>query len=129
MARVLLVEDDETIQSAYGLALQQDGFTVDLAGNAAGAQKLADEHQPDVILLDLLMPGISGLEFLADYDVQKEHPDAKVIVFTNLSGQGTVKRALDLGAAKVLTKSEYTPKLITAVIKEVLAKRAAADKP
>lgn len=119
MARVLLAEDDETLQAAYGLALTQAGYTVDMASDGGQALQLAAGNQPDLVLLDLLMPNHSGVEFLEKYDL-KAHPDVKVVVFTNMVAPATVEKVKQLGAHQCLTKSDYTPAQILEIIETEL---------
>jgi len=120
MTKVLLVEDDETLLSAYGLALKERGYDVTLAGDGQVALRLIQESTPDLIILDLLMPGLSGIDFLKAYNLPA-HPGVKVIVFTNMVSPDTVEKARALGAVETLTKSSYTPDQIVAEVKSVLA--------
>lgn len=121
MARILIVEDDETIMSAYALALVQAGYEVDLANRAEKGLELAKAHPPDVILLDLLLPSISGLEFLQTYHGSTDHP-AKVVVFSNMESPTTVQRANEFAVERYLNKSKYTPSKIVALVGELIGK-------
>lgn len=117
---VLLVEDDESLLNAYGWALGHDGFNVLLAKNAEEGLKLAKEHNPQVIVLDMLMPSLSGLDFLASFDIKGAHPQTKTIVFSNMTAPSTMEKAKALGATMYLTKAEYTPRQVTALIHQLL---------
>lgn len=122
MALVLLVEDDETLQSAYALALNKNGFEVQMASDGAKALELAAAHEPDVILLDLLMPHLDGVQFLEAFKPKELHPNVKVVVFTNLESDSTVQKASDLGAESYITKSAYTPKQMVELVNKLIPK-------
>jgi CheY-like chemotaxis protein len=120
MARVLVVEDYPNLQKLYLEALQREGFEVMAARDGDEALAIAREHEPDLILLDLLLPKRGGLEFLRAYNAEK-FSHVKVIVFSNMASPELAKEAEALGAAEYLLKSEYTPKEIAEVVKKQLA--------
>jgi DNA-binding response OmpR family regulator len=120
MAKILIVEDDAILQSAYNTVLSMEGYEVVTAPDGAEAFRLASESSFDLILLDMLMPNMTGLQFLRVFK-PKEHPHTKIIVFSNVMVPEDMKEAIDLGAAKYLTKATFTPKEMVATIKEVLA--------
>ena len=107
-ARILLVDDDQTIREAYSFVLAAKGYVVDVADGGRAALKLATANEPDLILLDLIMPGVSGVEFLRRYDLSK-HPKVKVILFSNSQAVQDAKEALRLGAFEIILKSHFTP--------------------
>lgn len=119
MAKVLIVEDDEILQSAYDTVLTMEGYQSFTASDGVEGLKLAKEQSPDVILLDMLMPNLNGLEFLEAYE-PKKHPNTKIIVFSNMSVPSDVRDAKKLGAYKYLTKSSFTPKEMVVIIEEAL---------
>lgn len=121
MTRVLVAEDDDIMRSAYVAKLTTAGFTVDEAADGDEALKLAAANKPDVILLDLLMPRVTGLEFLEKYDVVKKHPDVKVVVFSNSSTPDTAAALDRLGAYKYMMKFEVTPNEMIEIITEAAA--------
>jgi DNA-binding NarL/FixJ family response regulator len=120
MPTVLVIEDDTMLQGAYATVLQKEGYEAHTANDGAEGLELAQKLYPDVILLDMLMPNMTGIEFLESYDLKKAHPRTQVVVFSNMSVPSEVKHAIALGAAKYLTKSSFTPKEIVAIIKDVL---------
>jgi DNA-binding NarL/FixJ family response regulator len=75
-----------------------------------------------LVVLDMLLPDAGGMEFLRQYKL-KEHPETKVIVFSNLSSPELFKEAQELGASRYLVKSQFTPKELSVVIAEVLAEK------
>lgn len=119
MALILIVEDRPSLQQIYSIAVNEAGHQSLLAKDGAEALKLATERNPDLILLDLLMPAVTGTEFLKQYDLSK-HPDTKVIVFSNMDSPITKHELGDLGANLYLTKSDYTPSQLVGVIEGAL---------
>ncbi len=120
MAKILIVEDDVIIQSAYRMVLGLEGHDVRAAPDGVEGLRLAEEFEPDLVLLDMLMPNMNGLEFLRAYNLKLAHPDVKVIVFSNIAVPDDIEGALELGASRYLTKSEFTPKQMVAIIKQEL---------
>jgi CheY-like chemotaxis protein len=119
MARILIVEDDVILRSAYQTVLEAEGHEAVATADGLEGLEEAARIDPDVILLDMLMPNLDGLEFLRAFDVKNKHPHTKVVVFSNMSVPSDVKDAMNLGASKYLTKSSFTPKEILTIIKEV----------
>jgi DNA-binding response OmpR family regulator len=121
MARILIAEDDAILQSAYTTVLSMEGYEVDTVPDGAEALRIAAEKNYDLILLDMLMPNMTGLQFLRVFQPKIKHPNTKVIVFSNVVVPEDMKEAIDLGAIKYLTKATFTPKEMVATIKEALA--------
>lgn len=130
--KVLVVEDDDILRSAYQTKLSMEGFEVSSAGNGLDGLMKAEQDEPDVILLDLHMPGMSGIEMLEAYDPKRKHPAVDVIVFSNLLMPGLAERVARLGASKFLTKATVTPREMVRLVREALdkadAKTAASDR-
>ncbi len=80
MARILIVEDDRDLNNAYSIILKNEGHEVIVAFDGQEALAKIKEFSPDLILLDLLMPIMGGLEFLQHYDLLKTHADVKVLI-------------------------------------------------
>ncbi len=123
MALILIVEDYPSLQKIYSMAVQEAGHEFMLAKDGTEALKLATERTPDLILLDLLMPEVNGLEFLKEFDIKK-HPQTKVIVFSNMDNMTLRTEATALGANLYLTKSEYTPKELMEIVNKTLTMTA-----
>lgn len=124
MARILVVEDDRDLNFAYQMILKKAGHTVDAAFNGKEALDMADNFKPELILLDLLMPIMGGLEFLQQYDLD-QRPDVKVLIFTNMENSPQVNEAYNLGATRCIIKSWTAPQSLAKVIDDVLAKKRA----
>jgi len=127
MARILIVEDDQDLNTAYQIILKKAGYELGSALNGKTALDMVDEFKPDLILLDLLMPVMGGLEFLQHYNLE-EHPGVKVLIFTNMENSPEVNEAYDLGATRCIIKSWTAPQSLAKVIDDVLTKRKASDK-
>ncbi len=127
MTHVLVVEDYPSLQFLYQQALEAEGYDVTLAGDGDVALKMASEKEPDLILLDLLMPNQGGLEFLRAYDLKKNHPKVKVVVFSNIASAELYDEAKKLGASQYLIKANYTPKEVIGAVKAALAEKRPAD--
>jgi CheY-like chemotaxis protein len=115
MARILVVEDYPNLQYLYRVALEAEGYTVEVASDGNEALTVAERREPDLILLDLLMPNQGGLEFLRAYDTKK-HPKVKVVVFSNMVSPELYKEAQQLGATQYLIKANYTPKEVVGAV-------------
>ena len=121
MAKILIVEDDPLMARLYEKVFKFEGYEVDVALNGREALDRVRAGKPTLIVLDIMMPEMNGLEVL---DKLKADPDTKtipVVVLTNLAGGQDVEAALTKGAVKYIVKSEYEPKAIANMIKEILA--------
>lgn len=120
MARVLVVEDYENLQLIYKTALVNAGYEVDVTGDGLEALEAVKAKVPDLILLDLLLPHMGGLEFLRAFDMAK-HPHTAVVVFSNLYSPNLLEDAKKLGVKYYLTKSDFTPEEMVDFVKKALA--------
>ena len=120
MARVLIVEDYPNLQMQYKEVLEAEGFEVMTARDGEQALAAFDKQEPDLILLDLLLPKKGGLEFLRALNVEK-YSHMKVIVFSNMASPELYAEAKQLGATEYLIKAKYTPKQVAEVIKKTLS--------
>ena len=117
---ILLVEDDRLLRKAAESALRQRGFRVLTATNGDEALRTAAAEIQNLVLLDLVMPGLPGyqvLRALKDNDATAAIP---VVVLTNLGQDSDVQRALDAGAVAYAIKSNLALKELVALIRRVL---------
>jgi DNA-binding response OmpR family regulator len=105
-ARILLVEDDQALATAYRVRMEAEGFDVHYCPNGEEAMQQALEYHPDLILLDIMMPRISGFDVLDILRNTKETAHTKIIILTALSQPSDRQRAKDLGADEFLVKSQ-----------------------
>lgn len=123
MASVLIVDDAELFREALKAAFTQEGFSVvAVAGDAMSGIDLAREHEPDLVMLDLLMPGMSGLEVVGT--IQKASPRSRVVLLTASESAEDLLESVKAGASGYLTKDTPLPRL-AAAMRDVLAGGAA----
>jgi CheY-like chemotaxis protein len=121
MARILIVEDDDLMVRLYQKAFTFEGFEVDVAGNGQEGLDRARSVKPTLILLDVMMPQMNGLQMLDQLKADPGLKDVPVIMLTNLAGSTDAEMALTKGAVKYIVKSEHDPKEVVEMVKEVLA--------
>jgi CheY-like chemotaxis protein len=119
--KILLVEDNVMIRDLYRIALVDKQYTIEVAGEAEAAyQKIADFH-PDCILLDIMLPGVSGLEILSELRTNPVHgcQDTKIVVLTNLAQRSATDNAIANGADGYIVKADILPKDLPAIIESL----------
>lgn len=122
MANILVLEDNDRINQAYQLILQKEGHDVRVAFDGQEGLEKAEEQEPEIILLDLDMPRMDGLEFLRQYDVKEKHKNVKVVIMSNLDKDKEVEEALNLGAYKYILKAHASPKQLATLINHLINK-------
>ena len=127
MARILIVEDDRDLNNAYSIILRNEGYEVAEAYDGKEALDKLDDFAPDLILLDLLMPVMGGLEFLQHSDLQSKHPNIKVLIFTNMENSPEVAEAYKLGVQRCIIKSWTAPHNLAHVIDDTLQQKSTAS--
>ncbi len=122
MAHVLIVEDEQALAAAYQTILQKHGYSVQTAGNGEEALEQIKKQLPDVILLDMLMPKMNGIDFLrslqSSLDETAKAPT--VVVFSNMDTQSDIDQAYQLGAKRYILKSWASPQDLVRVVAEAL---------
>jgi CheY-like chemotaxis protein len=119
-AMVLLIEDDPLLTKMYKAKFTTEGFNVLVAQDGEEGLKMALENSPDMILLDIMMPKLSGLDLLGKLREDPKGKDIPVIVLTNLTQQKEAQKALDLGAKEFMVKANLTPSQVVEKIKKYL---------
>lgn len=122
MPKVLLVEDDPFIVRLYTKTLEHEGYEIQAADNGLSALEQVPVYKPDVILLDIMMPTMNGVEFLKNLSAGGKTPTVPVIVLTNVSDSDVTLEAVNAGASLVLLKSQAEPDDVIDAIKGVLDK-------
>jgi two-component system response regulator VicR len=118
---ILIVEDERSLSEAYQIILRKSGYTVHVAYDGQEALDVAKETEPALILLDLRMPRMDGLEFLRKYELLEKHPDVRVIVFSNYDMQKEIDEAYQLGADRYFMKALASPKELLQVVEATLS--------
>lgn len=115
--KVLVVEDDTLLKDMLGQQLVKDGWEVMHATEGAQALNLAETEQPSVILLDLLLPGMSGFEILESLKGKDTTKGIPVVILSNLGQQEDIDKGLKMGAADFMIKSNFTLDEVSAKVK------------
>ena len=119
---ILIVDDDRFLIDMYSLKFKEEGFSVDSAqGGEEAIHKLSEGKGPDVVLLDLIMPGIDGLEVLKTVQEKKLAPRSLFIVLSNQSQEGDIARAREFGADHYIVKASAVPSEVVVEVKKKLA--------
>jgi two-component system NarL family response regulator len=114
MASVVIVDDAELFREALHAAFSQEGFEVKgVAADAMKAIDMAREHKPDLVMLDLLMPGMSGIEVVGA--ILKASQETKVVLLTSSESAKDMLAAVKAGALGYLTKDTPLPRLVAAM--------------
>lgn len=119
--KIFLIEDDEMLVNMYSEKFQREGYTVETALNGSDGLKRVGPFQPDIILLDIVMPKMDGFEVLKKLKKKIDTKDIPVILLTNLGQEEDVKKGKELGAVDYYIKANHTPAQIVAKVKDVLS--------
>lgn len=120
MPKILVVEDDMALRKVYMTILSKEGFEVEAATDGEQALAMAQQSEPDLILLDMMMPKVNGIEFLKRYDLKGKHPNVKVIAFSATEKEEFIHDSAKLGASRYLTKFSFSPKAMVKIVKDTL---------
>lgn len=118
---IMIVEDDSFVMDIYKTKLSQEGFSVVEAINGMEALKKLKDVKPDLVLLDIIMPYMDGLEVLRKMKENEDTKNIPVILLTNLSQKEEVDKGIGLGAKDYLIKSHFTPSEVLEKIKSCLS--------
>ena len=120
MKKILFIEDEPTLQKTVDKFLENSGYEIKGAMDGELGIKMAKKFQPDIILLDLILPKMNGFEVLEELQKDEATKNIPVIVLTNLEGSVDVEKAISLGAKTYLVKANYELSEIVKKIEEVL---------
>jgi DNA-binding response OmpR family regulator len=120
--KILIVDDDPFILDMYILKFKEKGFEVDTARDGKTALEKINSFNPDVLLLDLVLPMLDGFEVLEELKKRGSAPRAKTIILTNLGQKEDVERGMNLGAHDYIIKAHFTPSEVVEKVKSVLGK-------
>ncbi len=121
MAKILLVEDDTNLREIYSARFMAEAYEVITASDGEEALANAVRERPDLIVLDVMMPKISGFDVLDILRSTPETKDTKIIMMTALSQESDRTRGEGLGANRYLIKSQVTLEDVVNSVKELLA--------
>lgn len=118
--KVLLVEDDPFIRDIYQVKFSQEGFEVAAVDNGAEALKQLEQSIPDVILLDIIMPYMDGMETLKNIRNNENWKKIPVIMLTNISEKEKINESEEYEISDYLIKSHFTPSEVVGKVKSLL---------
>lgn len=118
--KILIIEDDKFLRELIVRKVASEGFDVSEAVDGEEGVKLIKEMKPELILLDLILPGIDGFEVLGKVKEDPSLAQIPVIILSNLGQKEDIERGLKLGAVDYLVKAHFTPGEIIEKIKSIL---------
>lgn len=121
MPRIAIIEDDQVLAEMYQQKLETAGMEVLLAMDGKAGLELITKETVDLILLDLMLPQMTGSKILEEYRKTPQGKDTKVIVLTNISEYEAPAELYDLGILRYMVKANYTPSQVVVVVQEALA--------
>jgi len=121
MKKILIIEDESALQKTLGDSLSQEGYQPISALDGEIGLKLAQSKNPDLILLDLILPKMHGFDVLKKIRENPATKETPVIVLTNLESIQELEKAMELGATTYLVKANYSLEELLAKIKQVLS--------
>lgn len=128
-ATILIIEDDYFIRELYERQLNKRGYTVVSAADGAEGLVKAAEVTPNLILLDIMLPKLNGLDLLGTLKAKPETQNIPVVLLTNLGQESVIKEGFKLGAKGYLIKSAYTPEQIINEVESFLSESGDTPQP
>lgn len=120
MAKIAIIEDDQAISQMYRFKFEAEGYDVQTAENGKLGLELIQSMKPDIILLDLMMPEMTGDEVLAKMRATSWGKNIKVIILTNMGEQEIPESVKKLNVNDVILKANMTPRQVADVVKKNL---------
>lgn len=120
MPKIAIIEDDQAISQMYRFKFEAEGYQVETAENGQLGLELINSMQPDIILLDLMMPVMTGDVALEKLRATPLGKNLKVIILTNMGEQEIPQKVRDLGVAAVVLKADMTPRQVADLVRTQL---------
>lgn len=120
MTKIAIIEDDPVISQMYRMKFEADGYDVRLAADGKLGLELVEGFSPDVVLLDLQMPEMDGVEALRLMRAEDWGKDVPVIVLTNLGEEEAPAELKTLNVASYIVKASLTPRQVVERVKEIV---------
>jgi DNA-binding response OmpR family regulator len=121
MPKIAIIEDDQAISQMYRIKFEAEGYEVETANNGKLGLELAAKMKPDIILLDLMMPEMSGDEMLTQMRKATWGKDIKVIILTNTGEQEAPAILNELSVRRFIVKADMTPRQVAEMVKAELS--------
>jgi len=119
--KIAIIEDDAAISQMYRIKFEAEGYEVETAENGKLGLKLLESMRPDIVLLDLMMPEMTGDEMLVKLRATDWGADMKVIILTNMGEQEVPDVVKQLNVRRFILKAEMTPRQVAEMVKTELA--------
>jgi len=120
MKKILVIEDDKFLRELVSRKLVKEGYDVAEAVDGEKGVESVRKENPDLVLLDLILPGIDGFEVLSRIKSDPTLSQIPVIILSNLGQKDDIEKGLEMGAADYLIKAHFTPNEIIDKIKGIL---------
>src|SRR3989339_1425328 len=115
---ILIVEDDSFLSDIYQNQLKQEGFETEVSTDGKSALKVLEKKRPNLIVLDMIMPGMNGFDFLEIMRKEKKNDDIPVFILTNLGQDEDKKRCREIRECSYFVKTEISIDDVVRKIKE-----------
>lgn len=120
--KIAIIEDDQAISQMYRIKFEAEGYTVETAENGKLGLELCEKMRPEIILLDLMMPEMTGDQMLAKLRKTTWGKNTKVVILTNMGEQEIPQEVKELGVAAVILKADMTPRQVAELVQKQLGK-------
>jgi len=120
MSKILIVEDDPLIYTMYSEKLTREGYDVDVAKDGREGLDKMKANPPDLILLDIMMPQLSGIQVIEEMKKDQKLEKIPIIVLSNLSENPDIEKAKERGVKEYLIKSDLDPEDVSNTVKKYL---------
>lgn len=118
--KIAIIEDDQAISQMYRIKFEAEGYEVETAENGKLGLELCESMRPDIILLDLMMPTMTGDEMLEKLRATEHGKSVKVVILTNMGEQEVPEKVKELGVDEVVLKADMTPRQVAELVKNKL---------
>ncbi|MDQ3089810.1 MAG: response regulator [bacterium] len=120
--KILIIEDDKFLRNLIVTKLIKEGFGTAISEDGAGVMNLIINEKPNLIVLDIMLPAVNGLDILTEVRKNETWKDIKVIIFSNLKDEQNIKRGLELDVTDYLVKANVTLDELVKTIKSSISK-------
>ncbi|MFA6295648.1 MAG: response regulator [Candidatus Paceibacterota bacterium] len=121
--KIMLIDDDKFLLDMYSLKFVKAGYDVKTTDSTeAGIKMLHDGYKPDIILADIVMPGMDGLDFVVNIRKEKLAPQAAIIMLTNQGGSDDISRAKKLNVDGYIVKATTIPSEVLSEVEKIIKK-------
>ncbi len=121
MSKILIIEDDALLSKMYLSIFTSENYEVETAVDGQEGLDKARDSKPTLILLDVMMPKLNGIQVLQKLKADPELKEIPVVILTNLAGDNDVQTALQMGAVRYIIKSENKPKEVEEIVRGIIS--------